>query len=71
MLMLDYTYNAPLKQMYPEFEAELTGEDFTDRVTHFVRLPAERLERFARMVFDLTNGRVQVKLLEGNEEPEY
>lgn len=68
VLLLDYTYNAPLKQAYPRYEVELTGEDFTDRVTHFVRLPAENMLSFEHEVFDITNGRVKVKLLDGDEE---
>lgn len=70
VLTLDYTYGAPLKQIYPEYEAELTGEDFTDRVTHFVRLPGENMLSFENEVFNITNGRVKVELLEGNEPPQ-
>jgi uncharacterized YigZ family protein len=70
VLTLDYTYGAPLKQLYPQYEVELLEEDFTDRVTHFVRLPAENMLSFQNEVFNLTNGRVKVKLLESSEEPE-
>jgi len=66
-LSLDYTFSSALKRAYDDYGIELTSEDYTDKVMHFISLPADELDKFSRYVFNLTNGRVEVKLVEEND----
>lgn len=53
----DYGLLAPLERRLADFEAEVLGTDYAEKVQLRLRLPEERVTAFTRMFTDLTAGR--------------
>ncbi len=59
-LTFDYSVLKTLRRLYGQFEAELLGEVFEERVVHRVRIPHEQRGSFESAVSDATAGRALV-----------
>lgn len=60
-LAFDYSRLEALRRVYARHEVEVLSEAFTERVSHELRLPAERRAGFADAVRDETSGQVLVE----------
>lgn len=60
-VQLDYEFHEPLKRLYPQFEVEVLGEEFTAGVRHKLRLPEERELALRRAISENTSGRAVVQ----------
>lgn len=57
---IGYADVSPLKHALPQFEAELTGEDYGTEVTLAVVLPEEHATSFTEALAGMTNGKARV-----------
>lgn len=55
-LVIDYPLLEPIKRLYPDFEVVVMKEEFTERVTHSLKLPEERLKDFLAAATERSNG---------------
>ncbi len=54
---IPYALFEPLQRVLPEYEAEITDQQFAEAVTLEIRLPVEHVERFTARVQDMSRGR--------------
>lgn len=59
--VVEYGHVSALKTMLAEYEAEALGEEYAADATFRIRLPAPRLEAFARALADATRGSAVVE----------
>jgi putative IMPACT (imprinted ancient) family translation regulator len=62
-LVVEYSAVTPLKRLLPEYEAEISGEEYGADVTYQIRLPAEHYTAFAGAVNALTNGQALLEII--------
>ena len=62
-LALSYIHYETVRRRFPEFGAEVTGEDFSAEVTLSGVLPSANFAAFSATVRDLTNGAVEPRIL--------
>jgi uncharacterized YigZ family protein len=63
LVRIEYPLLEPLKRLLPEYEAEISNEEFSDSVALNLRLPEERLPALEQRLADLSNGRVAIERL--------
>ena len=57
---IDYPLLETVKRIYPEFEAKLLGEEFTDRVSLTLKLPLDRVEELKQVLVDRSKGKAEI-----------
>ncbi|MDA0712004.1 MAG: YigZ family protein, partial [bacterium] len=62
-ITLDYPAIDLFKRYLPDYEAEITAEEFGARVIFDVQIPEENLSRFVEAISELTNGRAHIDVL--------
>jgi putative IMPACT (imprinted ancient) family translation regulator len=57
-----YSYVTPVNRLLPEYEAQITGQEFAADVTWQITLPEERADALAAALVDLSRGEIEVVL---------
>jgi len=63
IVVIDYPTVEMFKRQLPDFEAEITAEDFGADVTFEIKLPEEQALPFTNAITELTNGRAQIEII--------
>lgn len=64
LVVIAYTTIDSFKRLLPDYEAEITTEDFGADVTFEIKLPEEHATPFTLSVRELTNGQAQIEWVE-------
>jgi len=67
-VVLDYSSVTPLQRLLPNFEAEITGQDFGQDVTFRITVPLEQENELVRALTDLTYGQALIEVAGREEE---
>ncbi len=60
-LCCDYEHINLLHYHLPQFEAKIIQEDFQERITYLIELPAMQKDIFIETFTNATNGKIQIK----------
>jgi len=63
MIVIDYPTIESFKRKLPDFEAEITSEEFGADVTFEIKIPEENISSFTEIITELTNGRAQIEIV--------
>jgi uncharacterized YigZ family protein len=63
MIVIDYPSIESFKRKLPDFEAEITAEEFGADVTFEIKIPEENMAAFTETITELTNGRAQIEII--------
>ena len=61
-IVVPYSTVTPIRGLLPEFEAEITSEDYGTEAVLELRLPQERAEEFREVVRGLSSGQARIEL---------
>lgn len=61
IVIINYATIELFKRMLPDFEAEITAEEFGADVTFEMKVPEENITPFTQAINELTNGRAQIE----------
>ena len=64
IVVVEYTTVTLLQRLLPEYEAELTHQEFAADVTFRVKVPIERVAPFTTRLTDLTHGQALIEVVE-------
>lgn len=63
IVVIDYPTVERFKRQLPDFEGEITAEDFATDVTFEIKMPEENAPAFSEAIRELTNGRAQIEIM--------
>ena len=63
IVIIDYTTIELFKRKLPDFEAEITTEEFGIDVTFEIKIPQENASPFIEAITELTHGRAQIEMV--------